>query len=134
LKKVLLDEGVPGALAGALRERGILVESFPNSWKGIENGKLLAQAERNGFAVLLSNDKNLFHQQNWDGRDIAVVVLPTNRLVLLIERAREIADTVMLADAATLIEIRSDGTRIRVDLHDDSKAETFLANVAPFRT
>ncbi len=43
-------------------------------WDGIENGELLhiAQAE---FDVLLTTDKGIKYQQNFTGRDIAVVTL-----------------------------------------------------------
>jgi hypothetical protein len=38
---------------------------------------LLAEAERAGFDVLLTADKNIRHQQNLSGRRLAIVVLST---------------------------------------------------------
>jgi hypothetical protein len=38
---------------------------------------LLDSAEKEGFAVLVTTDTNLKHQQNLKSRRIAIVVLPT---------------------------------------------------------
>ena len=43
-------------------------------WAGKKNGELLRLAERE-FAVLLSTDKGIPHQQNLSGFDLAVVLL-----------------------------------------------------------
>ena len=42
--RVLLDEGVPRQLAEPLEAAGLSVSSYPNSWKQITNGELLALA------------------------------------------------------------------------------------------
>jgi len=42
------------------------------AWDRLSNGKLLRQAERAGFEVLLTADKNMRHQQNLTGRRIAL--------------------------------------------------------------
>lgn len=54
-------------------------------WLEAENGDLLAVAEAE-FDVLLSTDKGIKYQQNFTGRDIAVIVLRTkdNRMPTLI--------------------------------------------------
>jgi predicted nuclease of predicted toxin-antitoxin system len=77
-KRVLLDEGVPRHLAEPLNVAGIAATPYPNAWKQITNGELLALAEQQGFDVLVTNDKNIGAQQNLRGRNIAIVVLPTN--------------------------------------------------------
>jgi len=43
----------------------------------LTNGELLAEAERAGFEVFLTADKNIQYQQNLSGRKIAIVVLST---------------------------------------------------------
>lgn len=48
------------------RERG---------WDTLSNGELLAEAEKAGFEVFLTADKNIRYQQNLCGRKIAIVVL-----------------------------------------------------------
>jgi hypothetical protein len=49
----------------------------PKTWGTLTNGDLLAEAERAGFDVLLTADKNMRYQQNLRGRRIAIVVLST---------------------------------------------------------
>lgn len=89
--KVLLDEGVPRVLAGLLRDRGLDVAPFPNDWKGMTNGALLNAAQQAGFGVLVTNDKNVVHQRPAALREIALVVLPTNRRSVVIQTADGVA-------------------------------------------
>jgi hypothetical protein len=44
-------------------------------WDTLGNGDLLAAAEQAGFDVVLTADKNMRHQQNLEGRRIALPVL-----------------------------------------------------------
>ena len=52
------------------------------SWAGLKNGVLLAKAEAFGFAVLITGDQSLEHQQNLTARKLGIVVLcaPSNAL------------------------------------------------------
>jgi hypothetical protein len=59
---------LPGHTVTKARERG---------WDTLSNGDLLAAAERAGFDVLLTADKNMRYQQNLTGRRLALVVLST---------------------------------------------------------
>ena len=52
-------------------------------WSQLENGDLLKAAETSGFQVLVTADQNLTYQQNMTGRNIALIVLSTNRLPIL---------------------------------------------------
>jgi hypothetical protein len=63
-KRVLLDEGVPRHLAAPLETAGFNTTPYPRAWKQIRNGELLERAEREGFDVLITNDKNIYTQQN----------------------------------------------------------------------
>jgi hypothetical protein len=47
-------------------------------WAELENGELLAAAQREGFEVMVTGDQNLSYQQNLAGRTLAVIVLSTN--------------------------------------------------------
>jgi hypothetical protein len=49
----------------------------------LSNGDLLNAAEDAGFDVLLTTDKNLVHQQNLQGRKLAIVVLSKSRWSLV---------------------------------------------------
>ena len=46
-------------------------------WSALANGDLLAAAERAGFDVLVTGDRNLTYQQNLSGRRLSLVVLST---------------------------------------------------------
>lgn len=44
---------------------------------GIRNGELLAAAERERFDLLITSDQGFPHQQNMEGRKLAVLLVPT---------------------------------------------------------
>ena len=80
---------IPRRLAKALRDVGIRASAFPNDWKQLTNGALIAEAERHGFEVLITNDKRMSYQQSLGQRNMAVIVLPTTRrvdILLLVPR------------------------------------------------
>ncbi|MCX6585942.1 MAG: hypothetical protein NTX13_05100 [Acidobacteria bacterium] len=72
--RVLLDHSVPAPLGHHLPGHEV-VEAVTIGWERLGNGDLLAAAESEGFAVLVTADKNLRYQQNLSGRRIAVVIL-----------------------------------------------------------
>jgi predicted nuclease of predicted toxin-antitoxin system len=92
--RVLLDEGVPRHLADPLSAAGLSVSAYPNSWKQITNGELLNLAEKQGFDVLVTNDKNMSVQQNLRGRRIALIVLPTNLRRKVMELAPKVLNAI----------------------------------------
>jgi len=49
-------------------------------WAFLENGELIAQAEANGFKVMITVDKNLRYQQNISGRKISIITLDSVRM------------------------------------------------------
>jgi hypothetical protein len=77
----------------------------------LKNGELLALAERDGFDVLVTNDKNIGAQQNLRGRRIAIVVLPTNLRRQVMERAAAVVDTVSRIQAGQYVVIEASGRR-----------------------
>lgn len=80
MKRVLLDEGVPWDLERPLAELGVDVTAFPNNWKQLSNGgALLDEVERHGYQILITNDKRMRFQQSVAARNLAVLILPTNR-------------------------------------------------------
>jgi hypothetical protein len=64
----------------------------------LTNGDLLAEAERAGFDVPVTADKNMRYRQNHTDRRIALVVLSTPQWPIVKRRLDKIAATV---DAAT---------------------------------
>ena len=78
--KILLDECIDRRLARQIS--GHEVKTAPEmGWAGLDNGELLAKAERE-FDVFITVDRNLTFQQNLPKFSIAVLILhaPTNRL------------------------------------------------------
>ncbi len=72
--KLLLDENLPKKLKldFPLQEIFTVREM---SWQGIKNGELLKLMIQENFDVLLTFDKNLQYQQNFEKYTIAVFVL-----------------------------------------------------------
>ena len=65
-------------------------------WKNISNGRLLAEMEGR-FDLLVTADRNLYAQQNLFGRQLSILVLPTNRrldVLTLAARLIEIVETI----------------------------------------
>jgi predicted nuclease of predicted toxin-antitoxin system len=107
VKRVILDEGVPKILARKLRENGIDAVAFPNDWKQVSDGTLLSDIERQGFQVLVTNDKRMQFQQNMASRNLAVLVLPTNNRIALLEMVAEVADALQRAKPGEFLHIET---------------------------
>ena len=95
---ILFDENFPRPLRRFLLDHTVkTVQQM--GWDGIENGDLLDIAQTE-FDVLLTTDKGIKYQQNFTGRDIAVITLrgidnriPT--LILLMPQVRVCAKFMM---------------------------------------
>jgi len=75
--RLLLDECLPRRAKFLFAEGGHECETVRDAgFSGKENGELIALVERK-FDVLLTIDKNIRHQQNLGGRDIAVLIIRT---------------------------------------------------------
>jgi predicted nuclease of predicted toxin-antitoxin system len=71
---ILFDNNVPRGLARALTGHTV-TEARERGWATLKNGELLRVAEKAGFDVLVTADKNIRYQQNLEGRKIGIVVL-----------------------------------------------------------
>jgi hypothetical protein len=71
----------------------------------LSNGDLLAEAERAGFDVFVTADKNIQYQQNLSGRKIAVVVLSTPQWPLVRLHTEKIAAAVNAAVPGSYFEV-----------------------------
>src|SRR5260370_38453949 len=67
---ILFDHGTPRGLARALQGHTVK-EARAQGWDTLSNGDLLNE-------VLLTTDTNLPHQQNLQGRKLAIVILSRN--------------------------------------------------------
>ncbi len=72
--KILLDECVTKRLKEYLEEFEVLTVRGLNL-SGIKNGKLMTFCVENNFDILLTIDKNLLFQQNFDLYPLTIVVL-----------------------------------------------------------
>src|SRR6188508_2288756 len=77
-----MHEGAVGRLHAGASATGInrsrCADGCEMGWRELENGDLLREAEAAGFELLIICDKNLRHQQNLQGRRLAILELWTN--------------------------------------------------------
>lgn len=90
--KVLFDVNMPRPLRRELPDHEV-VTAQAMGWGELENGDLIEAAERAGFDVLITADRNLRYQQNLTGRRLGIVVLPGNKLRVLRTIAPDIRRT-----------------------------------------
>ena len=98
--RILLDQGTPVAIGDWLPGHFIRTAHM-QGWGTLTNGELLRVAEEASFDVLLTTDTNLPHQQNLEGRRLAVVILSKNRWALIRRKSNEIAAAVTSAKPGT---------------------------------
>lgn len=72
--RILLDQNTPIGLRRALPEHDV-AHADELGWGKLRNGDLIQAAEHDGFAVMITCDRNLRYQQNLAGRRIAMIVL-----------------------------------------------------------
>ena len=89
--KMLLDENLPKLLKLDFPEHAVFTVRDMN-WQSKTNGTLLRLMIEHGFEVLLTFDKNLRHQQNFQTYPIAVLVLdaPKNKYEVVKELVPEL--------------------------------------------
>lgn len=78
--KLLLDENIPKQLKRDIADYHEVFTVRDKRWNGIVNGKLLRLMLAEKFEALITADKNLQHQQNFDKHPIPVLVLHTYRI------------------------------------------------------
>jgi hypothetical protein len=91
LRLILFDLVTPGGLARFLTGHTV-IKANDRGWDTLTNGDLLVEAERAGFDVLLTADKNMRYQQNLTGSRIAQVVLSTPQWPLVRSHTERIAE------------------------------------------
>jgi predicted nuclease of predicted toxin-antitoxin system len=74
--RILFDQGTPAPLRRFLTRHEVAT-AYERGWSSLTNGQLLDVAEQEGFAVFVTTDLNLKHQQNLAGRHISIVALTT---------------------------------------------------------
>ncbi len=101
---ILFDLVTPSGIARFLPGHTV-IKAKDRGWDTLTNGELLTEAERAGFDVLLTADKNMRHQQNLKGRKIAIVVLSTPQWPVVRLHAERIAAAVNAAAPGSYVEV-----------------------------
>jgi hypothetical protein len=107
---VLLDQNVPIGVRGILAGHDVRT-TYRMGWADRSNGELIDAAEAAGFAVLVTCDQNIGFQQSLVDRQIAVVVLATNRWTVIRTAPDRIQNAVTAAAAGSFTVIRYGGMR-----------------------
>ena len=101
---VLFDHGTPKGLGRLLLGHSV-VTAQARGWDRLSNGELLAEAEKEGFEVLVTTDKNLRYQQNLSDRRIAIVVIGNSLWPVLRNYGDLILSAVNAATPGTYVEV-----------------------------
>jgi len=101
---ILFDHVTPRGIARVLSGHTVTTAK-ERGWDTLGNGDLLAAAEQAGFDVVLTADKNMRHQQNLEGRRIALVILSTPQWPIVRLHLERIAAAVNAATAGCHIEV-----------------------------
>ena len=102
--QVLFDHGTPRGLAKLLAGHEVRLAKA-EGWEQLTNGELLTEADRAGFEVLVTPDKNIRYQQNLQGRRIAIVVLANAQWPVLRQRSDAVLSAINSAMPGSYIEV-----------------------------
>jgi hypothetical protein len=104
--RILFDANTPAPLARfSIRHEVSRADEL--GWQGLENGDLLDVAEQSGFDMLLTCDQNLWYQQNFQTRRLAIVILSTNHWPTL---------RLFAAQVSTKVAFVRQGEVVRIDI------------------
>jgi predicted nuclease of predicted toxin-antitoxin system len=112
--RILLDENIPRGLRCILQGHDVRTAS-EMGW-AIANRQLLDEAEKAGFEALVTSDQNFVFQQNLAGRNIAVVVLSTNRWATIRAQPQTMQRAVANASPGTFSRVTLSGRQRRPQL------------------
>ena len=76
--RILFDVNMPEPLRRYLTEHTVDT-AREKGWAEVRNGNLLDNAEREGYEIMITADQSMRYQQNMAHRQIAVIVLLSNR-------------------------------------------------------
>jgi len=102
--RVLHDQGTPDPLRHVLTEHDVST-AFDRGRSTLTNGKLLDVAEREGFAVLVTTDSHLKHQQNLTERRVAIVVLLSTSWPRIERAVTEVVEAMDQAETGSYQEL-----------------------------
>ena len=105
--KLLLDENLDVKLRHRLRPKHEAYTVREMNWQGKRNGELLDLLLANDFGAILTADRSMEHQQNWQNYPIPVLVLEAlnNRYESHLPLMSEVVGLLSLADLANGIHL-----------------------------
>ncbi len=69
--KILIDEDLDPRLRHLFESDDVRSVQYMG-WKSLDNGDLLDAAQREGFNLIITGDKQMPYQQNWDRQTIRI--------------------------------------------------------------
>lgn len=106
--RVLFDQATPVPVRRFLTDHTVRTAAEQH-WETLNNGELLTVAERAGFEVFLTTDKNIRYQQNLAGRTIAVVVIGFQQWPALQAHVAHVVAAVNAATPGSYVEVEIPG-------------------------
>jgi predicted nuclease of predicted toxin-antitoxin system len=105
--KLFLDESVDVKFRSRLTGHNVYTIAYMG-WKSLKNGRLLAEAVREGFNAIISTDRGMANQLNLAGTPIAIVILhgATNRLRDLDKLVPELLKALNHLTPGTFVHVR----------------------------
>ena len=103
--RILFDQGVPVPLRQHLSEH-LVDTAFERGWSDLRNSVLLDRAEDDGYALLITTDQSLRHQQNLAGMKLAILVLLSTSWPRIQLRAEDVQTAVSGMAPGDFSEVR----------------------------
>lgn len=104
--RILLDEMLPAGVAALLPEHDV-VTAQQAGYKGLTNGELLRRAAVDGYAVVLTADRNLPAQQNITTVGVAVVLVRGSRIAELVAQVDAMRAAIADARPGTVTRVQT---------------------------
>jgi hypothetical protein len=104
VRRVLLDHNVPEGVRHLLRGHDVTT-TREKGWSQLANGALLTAAERAGFEVFVTGDRNIRFQQTLLGRQLALVVLGANIWPVVRNHGDRIAEAIAQVRPGAYVEV-----------------------------
>lgn len=101
--KILFDHGTPAPLRHALPGHSVST-AYEMGWSEIDNGRLLSAAELE-FDAMITTDQSIRHQQNFAGRRLAIIILPTTSWKKIQIHQREILSATNNLHPGEIVEL-----------------------------
>ena len=103
--RILFDQGTPRPLRRHLTGHSVDT-TFRLGWARLSNGDLLDRAEEQGYELLITTDRQIRHQQNLGGRNLAILVLSTTAWPDILLRVDDILTAVNEIGTGDFRELR----------------------------